>query len=136
MNIFSITWIIRVLNDLIWLFFMKKKSQMLSESSDSYVVFNRRLLTQVNFSLVVIHDLEADLIWAWVWKIEMKEIDQYKKMNWLADKNLLSAKMLHACIMIFNYKSKWHKDASKQRRDLCVNQLLTSLDNKWKKIRC
>ncbi len=33
---------------------------MLSESSDSYVVFNRRLLTQLNFSVVVVHDLEAD----------------------------------------------------------------------------
>ncbi len=40
---------------------MKKKSQILSESSDSYVVLNRRLLTQLNFSVVVIYDLEADL---------------------------------------------------------------------------
>ncbi len=124
-----------MLNDLIWLFFMKEKSQMLSESSDSYVVLNRRLLTQLNSSVVVVHDLEADLAWAWVRKIEVKETDQYKKMNWLADKNLSSAKMSHARIIIFNYESKWHKDTSKQRRDLCVNQLLTALDNKWKEIR-
>ncbi len=109
---------------------------MLSESSDSYVVFNRRLLTQLNSSVVVVHDLEADLVWAWVRKIEMKETDQYKKINWLADKNLLSAKMSHARIMIFNYESKWHKDASKQRRVLCADQLLTALDNKRKEIRC
>ncbi len=108
---------------------------MLSESSDSYVVFNRRLLTQLNFSVVVVHDLEADFAWAWIRKIEVKETDQYKKMNWLADKNLLSAKMSHARIITFNYESKWHKDASKQRRDLCVDQLLTALDNKRKEVR-
>lgn len=88
-----------------------------------------------NSSVVVVHDLEADSVWAWVWKIEVEKTDQYKKVNWLADKNLLSAKMLHARIMIFNYESKWHKDASKQRRDLCVNQLLTALDNKRKEVR-
>jgi hypothetical protein len=36
-----------VLNGLAWLFFMKEKPQMLSGSSDSYVVPNRRLLTQL-----------------------------------------------------------------------------------------
>lgn len=33
---------------------------MLSGSSDSYVVPSRRLLTQLNSSVVVVHDLEAD----------------------------------------------------------------------------
>lgn len=45
---------------------MKKNVQMLSESSDSYVVLNRRLLTQLYFNVVVVHDLEADFVWTWV----------------------------------------------------------------------
>jgi len=114
---------------------MKKKSQMLSGSSDSYVVSNRRLLTQLKSSVVVVHDLGADLVWAWVRKVGVEGTDQYKKVNWLADKDLLSAKMSHARIMTFNYESKWHKDASKQRRDLCADQLLTALDNKRKEVR-
>ncbi len=112
----------REISDVEWVFWFLRRLQQTSANT-------------TNSSVVVVHDLEADSAWAWVWKIEVEKTDQYKKVNWLADKNLLSAKMLHARIMIFNYESKWHKDASKQRRDLCVNQLLTALDNKRKEIR-
>jgi len=61
--------------------------------------------------------------------------NQYKKVNWLADKDLLSAKMPHARIMAFNYESQWHKNAPKQRHDLCAEQLLTALDNKRKEVK-
>ena len=63
-DVFSTTWITRVLNGLVWLFFMKEKPQMLSGSSNSYLVLNRRLLTQLNSSVVAVHGLEADLDWA------------------------------------------------------------------------
>lgn len=112
----------REISDVEWVFWFLRRLQQTSANT-------------TNSSVVVVHDLEADSAWAWVWKIEVEKTDQYKKVNWLADKNLLSAKMLHARIMIFNYESKWHKDASKQRRDLCVNQLLTALDNKRKEVR-
>ncbi len=115
---------------------MKEKPQMLSGSSDSYVVPNRRLLTQLNSSVVAVHGLEADPAWAWIRKVGVEGTDQYKKVNWLADKDLLPAKMPHARIMTFNYESKWHKDAPKQRRVLCADQLLTALDNKRKEVRC
>ncbi len=112
----------REISDVEWVFWFLRRLQQTSANT-------------TNSSVVVVHDLEADSAWAWVWKIEVEKTDQYKKVNWLADKNLLSAKMLHARIMIFNYESKWHKDASKQRRDLYVNQLLTALDNKRKEVR-
>ncbi len=72
---------------------------MLSGSSDSYVVPNRRLLTQLNSSVVAVHGLGADPAWAWVRKAGVEGTDQYKKVNWLADKDLLPAKMPHARIM-------------------------------------
>jgi hypothetical protein len=57
-----------------------------------------------------------------------------KRVNWLADEDLLPAKIPYACIMTFNYESRWHADAPKQRRSLCAEQLLTALDNKRKEV--
>ena len=88
-----------------------------------------------NSSVVAVHGLGADPAWAWVRKIGVEGTDQYKKVNWLADKDLLPAKIPHARIMTFNYEAKWHKDAPKQRRDLCADQLLSALDNKRKEVR-
>ena len=57
-----------------------------------------------------------------------------KKVNWLADDDLLPNKIPNARIMTFNYESKWHADAPKQRRSLCAEQLLVALDNKRKEV--
>ena len=95
---------------------------------------NKRLLILLNFSIVAVHGLGAVPAWAWVRKVGVKGTDQYKEVNWLADKDLLPAKIPHARIMTFNYQSKWHKDAPKQRRALCADQILTALDNKRKEV--
>jgi hypothetical protein len=58
-----------------------------------------------------------------------------KKVNWLADNDLLPNKLPNSRIMAFNYESKWHTDAPKQRRSLCAEQLLATLDSKRKEVR-
>jgi hypothetical protein len=96
-------------------------------------------------SIVAVHGLGANPKWAWVRKVRVKveaseeermngmrvKLDDREKIvNWLADQNLLPAKVPDARIMTFNNESKWHADALKQRRSLCAEQLLTALDNK------
>lgn len=79
-------------------------------------------------SIVAVHGLGANPAWAWVWK-DKKRLgdDDVRKVNWLAE--LLPEKVPYARIMTFNYESKWHKDAPKQRRSLCAEQLLASLQS-------
>ena len=60
--------------------------------------------------------------------------DGNKEVNWLADEDMLPAKLPHSLIMTFNYDSKWLLGAPKQRRSSCANQLLTALDNKRKEV--
>jgi hypothetical protein len=48
---------------------------------------------------------------------------------------MLPAKIPNARIMAFNYESSWLKDAPKQRRSLCADQLLSALDNKRKEVK-
>jgi hypothetical protein len=86
-------------------------------------------------SIVAVHGLGANPDWAWVRKVKVRATDEERNVNWLADLDLLPAKIPHARIMTFNYESKWHKDAPKQRRSLCADQLLTALDNKRKEVK-
>lgn len=64
----------------------------------------------------------------------MKDGNKEVHVNWLADKNLLPAKLPDSRIMTFSYESKWLSGAPKQRRSLCANQLLTALDNKRREV--
>ena len=64
----------------------------------------------------------------------MKDGDREILVNWLADENMLPAKLPDSRIMTFNYESQWLLSAPKQRRSLCAEQLLTALDNKRKKV--
>ena len=79
-------------------------------------------------SIVAVHGLGATPDWAWIRKVKID--DQEVLVNWLADKNMLPAKLPNSRIMTFNYESKWFLRAPMQRRSLCGNQLLTALDNK------
>jgi hypothetical protein len=88
-----------------------------------------RMLIQ-RISVVAVHGLGANPDWAWVRKVKERDTDKERKVNWLADLDMLPAKIPDARIMTFNYESRWHKDAPKQRRSLCADQLLTALDNK------
>lgn len=64
----------------------------------------------------------------------MKCGDKEVHVNWLADENMLPAKVPDSRIMTFNYESKWLLGAPKQRRSSCAIQLLTALDNKRKEV--
>lgn len=64
----------------------------------------------------------------------MKNGDEEVHVNWLADEDMLQAKLPDSRIMTFNYESKWLLDAPKQSRSLCAEQLLTALDNKRKEV--
>ena len=64
----------------------------------------------------------------------MKDGDSEIHVNWLADEEMLPAKLPDSRIMTFNYESKWLLGAPKQRRSLCAEQLLTALDNKRKEV--
>ena len=86
-------------------------------------------------SIVAVHGLGANPKWAWVRKVPVEAPGEEKKVNWLADNDLLPSKVPSARIMAFNYESKWHADAPKQRRSLCADQLLTAIDNRRKEVR-
>ncbi|RDW67573.1 hypothetical protein BP6252_08969 [Coleophoma cylindrospora] len=80
--------------------------------------------------IVAVHGLGAAPEWAWVRKV-MRNGEE-RKVNWLADKDLLPSVVPNARIMTFNYESKWHNGAPWTRRSLCALQLLTDLNNKRK----
>ena len=79
-------------------------------------------------SIVAVHGLGATPDWAWIRKVVND--DQEVLVNWLADEEMLPAKLPNSRIMTFNYESKWLLAAPNQRRYLCAIQLLTALDNK------
>lgn len=85
-------------------------------------------------SIVAIHGLGANPDWAWTRKIAGKPDGKEIYVNWLKDDHLLPSKIPNARIMTFNYESRWHKDAPRQRRALCATQLLTALDNQRKEV--
>ena len=64
----------------------------------------------------------------------MKDGSEEAHVNWLADKEMLPAKLPSSRIMAFNYESKWLAEASKQRPFTCALHLLTALDNKRKEV--
>ena len=83
-------------------------------------------------SIIAVHGLGASPDWAWIRKV--KNGDEEVHVNWLADEDMLQAKLPDSRIMTFNYESKWLLGAPKQRRSLCAEQLLTALDNKRKEV--
>jgi len=60
----------------------------------------------------------------------VKATGEEKRVNWLTDNDLLPKMVPNARIITFNYESKWHVDAPKQRRSLCAEELLIALENK------
>jgi hypothetical protein len=76
---------------------------------------------------VAVHGLGANPKYAWVWDPENKPV------NWLVD--CLPDKIPFPYrVMTFNYDSKWHYDAPKQRLSLISNELLTRLRNEREKV--
>lgn len=83
-----------------------------------------------SIDIVAVHGLGATPDCAWIRKVQNG--DQEVLVNWLADRNMLPAKLPNSRIMTFNYESKWLLGAPMQRRHLCAIQLLTAIDNKRK----
>ena len=83
-------------------------------------------------SIIAVHGLGASPDWAWIRKAEDGNAEA--NVNWLADENMLPAKLSNSRIMTFNYESKWLLGAPKQRRSLCAIQLLNALDNKREEV--
>ena len=79
-------------------------------------------------SIVAVHGLGATPDWAWIGKV--RNDDQKVLVNWLADDEMLPAKLPNSRIMTFNYESKWLLGPVKQTLSSCAIQLLTALDNK------
>jgi hypothetical protein len=84
-------------------------------------------------SIVAVHGLGANPEWAWVWKVNGAHDQHMRTVNWLQD--LLPEKIPYARILTFNYESKWHNDAPKQRRTLCADQLLIALHSQRIEVR-
>ncbi|KAM0799521.1 hypothetical protein BDR22DRAFT_855691 [Usnea florida] len=82
--------------------------------------------------IVAVHGLGATPDLAWIRKV--KDGDREELVNWLADKNMLPAKLPDSRIMTFNYESKWLLGAPMQRRNLCAIQLLTAIGNKREEV--
>ena len=80
-------------------------------------------------SIVAVHGLGATPDWAWIRKVKNDDESEVL-VNWLADQNMLPAKLPNSRIMSFNYESKWLLGAPMQRRYLCADQLLMAIDNK------
>ncbi len=90
--------------------------------------------TLMPYSIVAVHGLGANPDWAWTWKRAATASEEEIHVNWLRDEDMLPSKIPHARILTFNYESTWHKDAPRQRRSLCADQLLTALDNQRKQV--
>lgn len=84
-------------------------------------------------SIVAVHGLGAHPDWAWIRKVDREQGKVH--VNWLKDDDMLPSKLPKARIMTFNYESRWHYRAPKQRCSLCASQLLTALHNDRNEVR-
>ncbi|KAI0405415.1 hypothetical protein F4802DRAFT_597245 [Xylaria palmicola] len=82
--------------------------------------------------IVAVHGLGANPSWAWVRKVKMNDTGEEKTVKWLEQEDMLRKEIPNARIMTFNYESKWHANAPKQRRALCAEQLLAALHDQRK----
>jgi len=102
--------------------FMKDLTQMSSKAPETQ--YNVETCPNRRRSLIAVHGLGADPRFAWIRKAESKE---RKSVNWLSD--LLPQRIPNTRIMTFNYPSRWHRDAPRQRLALCASDLLDAVHN-------
>lgn len=78
-------------------------------------------------SIIAVHGLGSDVNWAWTWKDPADPENPALHVKWLQDPNMLPAIVPHSRILLYNYNSRWQKDAPKTRLSLCGEELARSV---------
>lgn len=94
---------------------------LLTMSRLSECLINRERCRSNSYSIIAIHGLGSNVDWSWTWK------DGNKCVHWLQDSNMLPKKVPKSRTMVYNYESRWHKDAPKTRIQLCGEELIHSV---------
>ncbi|KAI6777606.1 Ankyrin-1, partial [Emericellopsis cladophorae] len=82
---------------------------------------------EANVDIVAVHGLGSDVYWAWTWKNPADPGNPDLHVRWLQDPDMLPAVVPHSRILLYNYNSRWHKDAPKTRLSLCGEELARSV---------
>ncbi|RYP81620.1 hypothetical protein DL770_005828 [Monosporascus sp. CRB-9-2] len=103
------------------------------ESQEGKVSLNRQPLEilypgptdpdKIKIDIVAVHGLGSDVNWSWAWK------NGAKCVHWLKDPEMLPAIIPNARIMAYSYESRWHRNASKTRLELCGEELARNMHN-------
>lgn len=86
----------------------------MSRATSGYSAANRE-------SIIAVHGLGSNVDWSWTWKGAEPHVD------WLGHPDMLPAKVPRSRVLVYNYESRWHKDAPKTRLQLCGEELLDSI---------
>ncbi|RYO97854.1 hypothetical protein DL764_007251 [Monosporascus ibericus] len=78
---------------------------------------------KIEIDIVAVHGLGSNVDWSWTWKKGAKCV------HWLKDPEMLPAKLPNARIMAYSYESRWHRNASKTRLELCGEELARNMHN-------
>ncbi|GKT92452.1 ankyrin domain protein [Colletotrichum tofieldiae] len=71
--------------------------------------------------IIAVHGLGSNVDWSWTWK------GGGERVNWLQDPDMLPAKVPRSRITVYNYESRWDKNAPKTRLQLCGEELVHSV---------
>lgn len=84
--------------------------------------------TNLCFSIIAVHGLGSQVDWSWTWKDETVLVNGKPRLvNWLKDSDMLPDIVPKARILAYNYESRWHKNASKTRLQLCGEELVNEI---------
>ncbi|RYP03605.1 hypothetical protein DL764_005035 [Monosporascus ibericus] len=112
---------------------LRREDRAAEESQEGRVSLNRQPLEvlypgptdpdKIEIDIVAVHGLGSDVDWSWTWK------NGAKCVHWLKDPQMLPAIIPNARIMAYSYESRWHRNASKTRLELCGEELAKNMHN-------
>ncbi|EFR03715.1 vegetative incompatibility protein HET-E-1 [Nannizzia gypsea CBS 118893] len=76
---------------------------------------------EAEVDIIAVHGLGSNVDWAWTFK------DKTRHVNWLKDSEMLPSAIPRSRIMVYNYHSRWHKDAPRTRLQICGEELAQSV---------
>ncbi|CAG8400414.1 unnamed protein product [Penicillium salamii] len=82
---------------------------------------------EAEVDIVAVHGLGSQADWSWTWKDETQANGKPRLVNWLKDKNMLPSVVRKTRILSYNYESRWHKNASKTRLQICGEELVNAV---------